>query len=178
MSQIVRLILISAGMTAFLVGMVVDHHVRRSTGTEILLDLEPVDPRDLLAGYYVIISTPLHSVDPEQVGGEADFERSADIYVVVEPDGGGSWQPVSIHSERPAAGIFVHGKVQWAGPDTIRAHFNLERYYADAETAQALEIRQQARRESLRLIVSVGSDGRAIIRGLEIDGERVEDSLL
>ena len=177
MSRFVRLILIAAAMTVFLIGMIVDHNVRRTTGTEILLDLEPVDPRDLLAGYYVIISTPLHSIDPEQVGGEADFERSADVYVVVEPDGGGSWQPVSIHSERPEAGVFVHGKVQWVSPNTIRAHFNLERYYADADTAQALEIRRQAGPDSLRLIVSVGSDGRAIIRGLEIDGERVMDSL-
>jgi uncharacterized membrane-anchored protein len=178
MTRSFRLMLTAAAMTAFLVGLIADHHVRRANGAEILLDLEPVDPRDLLAGYYIVISTPLHSIDPEQLDGDNVFDAGGDIYVVVEAEADGSWQPVSIHSEQPVDGVFLLGKVQWASRNAIRVRYNIERFYADADTAQALEDIRRLNRASLRLIVSVGADGRAIIRGLEINGERQIDPFL
>jgi len=172
MSRMLRLILIVSAMSAFLVAMVVDHNTRRLTGEEVILDLEPIDPRDILAGYFVIISTPLHRLDSQELGGDDDFYRSDDIYVVVEPSPDGSWRAVSIHTQRPDSGIFFHGKVQSPGPNQIRAHFNIERFYADEATARALEDRRREDAASMRLIVSVSRNGRAIIRGLEIGGER------
>ena len=172
MSVMMRLIAIAAAMSAFLIVMVGDHQFRRTSGTEVILDLEPVDPRDLLAGYYVIISTPVHRIQFESVGGDTTFAVHDDVFVVVEENTNGSWTPTSIHRERPADGVFLHGKVQSAGDDSMSADFNIERYYADETTAQALENRRREDRESLRLIVAVGADGRALIRGLEIDGER------
>lgn len=172
MNRTIRLVLITAAMTAFLIGMVVDHAVRRASGTEVILDLEPVDPRDLLAGYYVIVSTPLHTLEPDSLAGDDAFAAGDDLYAIIEEDEDGSWRAVSIHLSRPEAGVFLHGKVQYASETMIRANYNLERYYADEETAQALELRRRDDIESMRLIVSVGPDGRALIRGIEIDGER------
>lgn len=172
MNRTLRLVLIAATMTAFLIGMIVDHAVRRASGTEVILDLEPVDPRDLLAGYYVIVSTPLHLLEPDSVGGDDAFNPGDDLYVLVEEGEDGSWRALSIHRERPEAGVFLHGKVQHESETMIRADYNLERYYADEETAQALELRRRDDVGSMRLIVSVGPDGRALIRGLEIDGDR------
>lgn len=172
MNRTIRLTLVAAAMTAFLIGMVFDHATRRASGTEVILDLEPVDPRDLLAGYYVIVSTPLHLLEPDSLGGDDSFATGDDIYALVEEDEEGVWQAVSIHRERPEAGVFLHGKVQHGSETMIRADYNLERFYADEETAQALELRRRENIDSMRLIVSVGPDGRAIIRGLEIDGQR------
>ncbi|WP_420433117.1 GDYXXLXY domain-containing protein [Hyphobacterium sp.] len=172
MSVMMRLIAIAAAMSAFLIVIIGDHQVRRMSGTEVILDLEPVDPRDLLAGYYVIISTPVHRIRYEAVGGDTDFALHDDVFVAVAANPNGSWAPVSIHRERPVAGVFLRGKVQSVGGDALNADFNIERYYANEATAQALEARRREDRDSLRLIVSVGADGRALIRGLEIDGER------
>ncbi len=177
MTRMLRLILAAAAMTLFLVAMITDHQVRRQAGTEVLLDLEPVDPRDLLAGYYVIISTPLHNIDPSDIDGDNDFDPGDDVFVVLEPSADQNWQAVSIHQARPQEGLYVHGKVRYAHDTTLRARFNIERYYADEDTAQALEARRRANRSSMRLIISVGDDGRALIRGLEIDGERHLDHL-
>lgn len=172
MNRTIRLTLVAAAMTAFLIGMVFDHATRRASGTEVILDLEPVDPRDLLAGYYVIVSTPLHLLEPDSLGGDDSFATGDDIYALVEEDEEGVWQAVSIHHERPEAGVFLYGKVQHGSETMIRAGYNIERFYADEETAQALELRRRENIDSMRLIVSVGPDGRAIIRGLEIDGQR------
>ena len=172
MNVFVRMVIVAAAMSAFLVAMIADHQARRSGGTEVILALEPVDPRDLLAGYYVIISTPVHRIRLDSVDGETGFAIHDDVYVTLAPGDDGNWQPVAVHTSRPAEGVFLHGKVQTASAERITADFNIERFYADEATAQALEQRRQTDRDSLRLIVSVGDDGRAIIRGLEIDGER------
>jgi len=172
MSRTMRLISIAAVMTMFLIGMVIDHAVRRTSGTEVILDLQPVDPRDLLAGYYIVVSTPLHRLSLEELAGGDVFAVSDDIYVVVAESENGSWQPISIHRSRPDDGLYIHGKVQRATETDIRAEYNLERFYADEDTAQALEQRRREDGSSMRLILSVGADGRALIRGIEIDGER------
>jgi len=177
MTRTIRLILIAAAMTVFFVGMVVDHTVRRATGTEVMLDLEPVDPRDLLAGYYIILSTPLHRIEIESVSGDDEFQPGNDIFVVIEADELGNFQPTAIYGAAPEAGLFIRGKVQRAHGTFVRAIYNLERFYADEETAQELETRRRENTDRLRLIVSVGSDGRALIRGLEIDEERQIDDL-
>jgi len=172
MSRTMRLISIAAVMTLFLIGMVVDHAVRRTSGTEVILDLQPVDPRDLLAGYYIVVSTPLHRLSVEELAGDDTFDVSDDIYVIVEEVENGSWQPISIHRSRPDGGLYIHGKVQRATETDIRAEYNLERFYADQDTALALDQRRREDGSSMRLILSVGADGRALIHGIEIDGER------
>lgn len=169
----IRLILVAAAMSAFLIAMIADHNIRRTTGNEVILNLEPVDPRDILAGYFVILSTPIHQIDLVEIAGDDEFSADGDIYVVVEPGENGSWQPVAVYSAPPSDGLYIHGKVQSASAEHVSAHYNLERYYADEETARALEERRRTDRASMRLIVSVSGDGRAIIRGLEIEGERV-----
>ncbi|GJL97306.1 MAG: hypothetical protein DHS20C06_11230 [Hyphobacterium sp.] len=178
MNRTLRLIIVVASMSVFLVSMIVDHQIRRQSGTEVILDLEPVDPRDLLAGYYVIIQTPLHILDANALAGDDEFRPGNDIFVVLEPGADGDWHPTSIYHARPDDGIFIHGKVRRSWDETIFAHFNLERYYAHEETAQILEHRRRGNRDRLRWIVSVESDGRAIIRGLEINGERQIDFFL
>lgn len=177
MTRMVRLLLVAAAMTFFLVAMIADHQFRRHSGTEVLLDLEPVDPRDLLAGYYVIITTPLHNLDPSDIEGDNTFGPGDDVFVVIEPSANQSWQAASIHRDRPQEGLYIHGKVRFARDTMMRAQFNIERYYADEATAQALEDRRRANLSSMRLVIAVGNDGRALIRGLEIDGERHLDRL-
>ena len=54
--------------------------------------------------------------------------------------------------------------------------YNLEAYYAEAD--QARELDTMRNEDRLRLIVSLAPDGRAVIKGLEIDGERRIDRVL
>ena len=198
-----RLALIAAAMIGFLTAMVARHADLRANGTEILLPMEPVDPRDLLLGHYVAIQTPIHQLDLSGLDGPTrDWTRGQTLYVSLMPGQDGAWRPVSIAAQRPSTGVFVQGRVRWAtsaqdrpmtAPDgdaegleqggaipgdsgaIISASYNLERYYAPAEDALALEAMRQADR--LRLIVSVGADGAAVIKGLEIDGQARYDTL-
>lgn len=198
MSLAIRLIVIALAMTAFLVVMVARHTQARTSGYEIILDMEPVDPRDLLLGYYVIIRTPVHNLDTGALDGPQTGWREGDrAFVRLAETGTGSVEPIGVYRQRPEDGVFLQGRVSsantrwdWAERDndpvtgewrpreriegtqrqTLRIHYNLERYFADAAQAQALEnLRNEDR---IRLIVSLDRNGLAVIKGLEIDGVR------
>ncbi len=204
MSLASRLGLIVLAMTVFLGAMIARPASLRANGTEIILPMEPVDPRDMLLGYYVIIRTPAHDLDTRALDGpETGWRQGDTIYVTLEEASDG-WRPVGAFPDRPRGGVFLQGRVtsayttsdmreiepdaededRWRArrepvPGTERQElsvvYNLERYYAEAETARALEDMRRADR--LRLIVAVGDDGAAVIKGLEIDGEAQIQSL-
>lgn len=182
MSVMIRLSLIAAAMTVLLALMVINQAAARSGGTEIRLSMEPVDPRDLLLGHYVELVTPLQRLETAQLeGGAAHTFRQGDrIWVGLEADAEGSSRPVSVHPS-PRSGSFIEGRVRYAGSlgeepgQWLTVHYNIERYFASPEAALELEGYRDERR--LRLIVSLGSSGNAVIRGLEIDGEDHIDRL-
>ena len=203
MPRTIRLLLVALAMTAILAGLVGHHVWRRNSGDEIYLDMVPVDPRDILLGHYVVLTTPLHRIDTATVEGDRlDWERGDTIYVALATDSNGSSTPAALHRAPPSGGQFVRGQVDWAAtmqdyadpdplpdgtpgwqsdpiPGTERqeltVRFNLERYYAPRD--QALDLEAMRDDDRLRLIVSVGADGGAVIKGLEIDGEARYDRL-
>ncbi|MFW6413548.1 MAG: GDYXXLXY domain-containing protein [Oceanicaulis sp.] len=197
MSRAIRLCLTALVMTGVLAALVGHHAMRRAGGTEIYLDMEPVDPRDLLLGHYVVLTTPLHRIDTAEVDGpDEGFARGDLVFVSLRETESGSMVPAGVYRE-PPGGLFVRGRLEdayveqefsepepledgspgWrAEPipgtarDVLRIRYNLERYFAPKDQALALETMRNENR--LRLIASIGADGGAVIKGLEIDGER------
>lgn len=188
MSVTLRLILVAAAMTVFLAGMVAHHVWQRASGAEIVLPLEPLDPRDLLLGHYVVAATPAHRIDLRNVGGESQrpWRRGDDVFVTVEADADGFWRPTAVYPRRPrGAGVHLRGKTPGASPrrdwtggaewTELRVNYRIERYFAPPDHARELErLTGEAR---LGLIVAVGGRGDTVIKGLMIDGEPRYDSL-
>ncbi|WP_339749497.1 GDYXXLXY domain-containing protein [uncultured Maricaulis sp.] len=202
MSVTIRLALIAAAMTAFLGFLVISHAAARGSGTEVVLDVRGYDPRDIFLGHFSLITTDLQQLDAAELDGEDDFETGDPLYVVLAPGSDGLWQPVSLHSQRPDAGPFIHGVVRSSYRDdsamtdpvtgeviptgsarqiSIRASFNIERYYASRELAQQLDESLRTLNpdgdNGVRLILSLPPNGDAIIKGFEIDGVRRIDRL-
>lgn len=200
MSAMMRLVLAGAAMSAFLVFLVVDHTSRRAAGTEIVLAMEGYDPRDFFLGHYSQVATPLSRLDLTEVAMAEEPEPGDRVYIEVAPAEDGLWRPVAVHLDRPAGGVFVLGRAQrlWAerdleaveDPETgrerfervetgrrwLRVEYNIERIYAPRRDAREMDrlLRERADDEGapLRLILSISDDGRALIKGVEIDGER------
>ncbi|MCH8490079.1 MAG: GDYXXLXY domain-containing protein [Oceanicaulis sp.] len=197
MSASVRLVLMAVLMTVVLIAMAGLHAAQRAGGTEIRLDMLAVDPRDPLLGHYVVIETELHSLDLNAYGPvQTGFSRGGDVFVtLIRDEATGSWSAASVHDRHPGEGVVIRGKVErvfelipWIEDedgervrdrdnprDELRVSYNLERYYASRDEALALEDMREGGR--LRLIVSVGRSGDAVIKGLEIDGEDRLDRL-
>ncbi len=197
MSQLLRLSVIAALMSAFLVSMLVTHALARSGGQEVLLDVQGYDPRDPLLGYYSRIRVDIWSLDLDEVEGESEFAVRDEIFVTVQPDADGIWQARTLNREPPETGVFLRGRVtgtstsagEWVepvDPETgetspvfesrdirrVFVNYNLNRYYASRETAQALDGILRDNSQTPRLIISVQPDGTALIKGMEIAGER------
>ncbi len=78
-------LVLCAVFTGFLLWMVVGHERARSNGDEVILDMEPVDPRSLFRGYYVIISTPLHRLAYKDIPAHKPFKKGDRIFVSFAP---------------------------------------------------------------------------------------------
>lgn len=182
MSALFRLLAIALAMTGVLAFMVVHQANARSGGTEIRLDMEPVDPRDLLLGHYVELTTPLQRLETSELeNGELHtFQQGDRIWVGLTEGENGSSRPVSVHG-MPPPGRHIQGRVRRASTiagepgQNLTVSYNIERYFASPEAALELEGYRDERR--LRLIVSLDAAGAAVIKGLEIDGEDHLDTL-
>lgn len=183
----VRTLLILVAMTLFLGAMTGLQLNARSSGTEVLLAARPIDPRDLFRGYYVRIGLDISELDAAELDGADDFAPGDRIFVTIEADADGVWLPVSLARNRPAEGVAVQGRVtsvreagEWDREEDrfgpfISARYNLESYFADEAEAKRLETK--LREGAFRVIAAVGPDGSAVIKGVEVDGEKVYDRL-
>ena len=188
MKAMIKMAGFAAAMTGFLAVMVIGNALARAGGTEVEFDMAPRDPRDLLLGHYSIVGLDIHSLEPHALAGDDAFETGDIVFVALEIGEDGAALPAALYRERPDDGLFIQGRaahVSRVFTDTaegetravrIRAVYGLERYYAARDAAQALDA--ELRGESdIRLIVSIGDDGAAVIKGLSLNGERRYDSL-
>jgi uncharacterized membrane-anchored protein len=202
MRLLLRLLAVALVMSAILAGLVARHAWLRSSGQQIYLEMEPVDPRDVLLGHYVALRTGLHQLDTADLDGpDEGWARGDTVYVALIETESGTMDPAGL-SHEPPAWPFIQGRVHsvftqldftepeqpdgdpptWRQEpipgterDILQVRYNLERYYAPSEQALALEAMRTEDR--LRLIVSLADDGSAVIKGLEIDGEPQYDTL-
>ena len=136
--RIPLLILVVVLQTAALVGMVAIKHRTLVTGSPVLLETEPIDPRSLFRGDYVRLNYAISRLENAAVEGDENFERHDDIYVVLR-EGEKFWEPVSMHREMPAHGpdsVVIRGEVQWGGgtsSNRINVRYGIENYFVPAD---------------------------------------------
>jgi len=205
MSHLTRMSIFATAMSAFLIFMVSSHAYSRASGTEVILEMQPRDPRDFFLGYYSAIGTELSRMDIALLEGDHDFSAGDHIYVVLQEGDEGLWHPVSAHNRAPADPVFIHGMVfssieqntDWQSvtdPGTgdtrnqqvdvfhlwVSSRFNIENYYSNEESARELDqlVRPGENTNSPpRIILSISDNGNAIIKGIEVDGVRHINSL-
>lgn len=139
----------------------------KATGKTVVLKVQPVDPYNILSGYYATLGFDISSVDafPNVSQGFAD---GASVYAIVEKGDGGIWKPVSLERELPAnlpdnraalLGRINHG--------TIR--YGIEEFYIPE--AQRYLISEDLSRnvDKARVEVKVDRSGHAALERLRIE---------
>jgi hypothetical protein len=186
-----RILIVAALCSAALIALVASEGAARQGGQEVLLPIEAVDPRSLLSGHYVMLNLT-QRLEPDQVcpaAGDWDWialRRQGDSHRLV--GGAQSREDAQQVGPLPVKGNFfctppVAPTPESAGaPGFVRLDIGVERFHANQADALRIErvLREQQPGEETRAfaIVSVGRDGRARLRGLLIDGERLELSWL
>ena len=166
-------------LSAALVGLVVREDRARAAGTEVLLPMRPLDPRSLLSGHYVIVDI----VHP--VAGACPALDPRHRWVALAPrgrvhvaTGSGVSQAQATRPGAITVQATAHCGSGFAGGDQVQLRLKgVDRFHADQQEAQAIEKALNASRTGpaqVFAIVSIGADGQARLKGLEVGGRRTE----
>lgn len=195
-----RLLAAGAVCLLALVGLVVLEGRARASGVEVILPMQPVDPRGLLTGHYIQLSF----ADRLEAGRECP--PLVDENVVFHWSGRGprdNWLALKREGDvHVLAGEYAtraeaaaHGDVVVRGHARCNTQFwptrngdggeeamvvvltlDVDRFHADQDEAERLEkiLRDRDQIDRMAAILSVSPDGAARTKGVLVDGKRVE----
>jgi len=139
-------------------------------GTEVLLRIEPVDPRDLLRGDYVTFRYSISRLD-SGLFEDGPAREGETVYVVLGRSGE-TWDAVRVLKRKPDAGhIFIKGKMRgpWFGRRNAgQVVYGIEQYFIPEGAGASLGWSQNDR---VAARVAVDEQGNAVIKGILINGE-------
>ena len=180
-------ILVAALQTAVIGYMVESRASILRNGADIRLKTQPVDPRDLLRGDYVILSYPISAIPKSIVTGKGpEGGGRTRLFVRVTPGADGLWSASEASfAELPAADGSVvlrtlpfdyYTAADGGLPDTLFVRYGIERYYVPEGEGRVLE--EARNQEELEVDARVAADGTPQIARLLLRGEPVYDEPL
>lgn len=176
-------LLLALVQVGFLGWMIAGRAAVLRDGREMLLKVEPVDPRDLLRGDYVILSyeisrIPLTIVSDIGEPGEG-FDAAGKITVRLGKDEDGYWRARSAWIRNAPAGAAGPDEVDIAGQipplnlayidREVRVTYGIERFYLPEGEGRAIERDMRVRPFGVR--VAVPASGGAQVKAL-MDGDQ------
>ncbi|MBR0737466.1 GDYXXLXY domain-containing protein [Bradyrhizobium liaoningense] len=174
---------------ALLVLMVADRMQILREGREVTLQTQPVDPRDLLRGDYVVLRYDISQVPAGALAAKPADARHPDVFVKLAPNASGVYEAVSVHAEPVAVTapqVLIRGRVgNYGGScgedrrsfcDKLPIKYGLESYFVPEGEGRKLEDARNQQR--LRIVAAVLPSGRAAIKRLLLDGEPVYEEPL
>jgi uncharacterized membrane-anchored protein len=165
------LLVTAAAQILILLGMIALRAAPLVTGQTVLVRVQPVDPRDLFRGDYVILSYDFSRVSPEGILGLSEKERGSwsklegrAVYVpLVRDTNGVHYRAEKVTAVKPDAGLFLKGQMGRYGA----LEFGIEAYYVQEGTGLMYEKAIRDRKLSAELAVT--SSGQAALRALRIE---------
>jgi uncharacterized membrane-anchored protein len=186
----VRVASAAIGLCALILLMVVERVSVLRGGAEVRLATEPVDPRDLFRGDYVILAYEISRVNLTRLGVTGEVKRGEGVFVGLRPGEGGRAEAVKLAragEAREAGLIWIEGKAGGAsgcanpanarrgcepGDRILRVTYGLESYFVPQGEGRAIETTPASRVE---IVAAVAPNGRSAIKRLLIDGKPVYD---
>ena len=186
-----RILVVSGLLVAALIGLVVREGAARAEGQEVALPITGYDPRELLTGHYVQFQIqterPTQSPCPPGVGG------SGKRWIALRPQGS-LFEPVAEAMSQAEAlkrgPVAVRGTLACFGAQTIldratglerqatmvQIDVGVDRLHVDQQQAEAIQkaLRTGGAAPEAYVILSVGHDGKARLKGLVAAGKRTE----
>lgn len=181
----IALAALGAAMIALLVGAAGAHQARIAAAREALVISEAVDPRELLVGHYARLALQPATADPD-VPRPAGLSSGSAVYARLAPAGApGAWRVKALtaapQTESPEE-LSVAVTIQFVDDDgRVSFRWGPDRIYLDQTEAEAVQ--EAARRAfdaapdapaRVKAILAVEADGTTLVKGVEIDGKRVE----
>ena len=143
-------------------------------GVEVVLKTEPVDPRDLLRGDFVVLGYSISNFPAGEIEGDANtrLEEYSPVHVALKKGANGIWAK-SRASTAPIADlkpeeVLIAGRARYGftpnSGDTVRVDYGIERFYVPEGEGRAIEEERNERR--IDAVVMIDAKGRAQIKRL------------
>ena len=147
-----------AAMLLLLLGLIGFKEYAIRTGTTVVLQTVPVDPRSLLQGDHVVLGYEISTL-PEHL---SHLSRGDIVYVTLE-EKADVWEAEAYDTSRPSGDkVFIKGEL-----GRVRTlDFGIGTYFVPEGTGLIIE-----RSRDVKVKVSVGSSGVAVIKGVIVDGK-------
>lgn len=189
--------LVAIAQIAVLANIVIARQNHINNGHEVVLNVIPVDPRDLFRGDYVILGYDITNIDAGVLksGDDVMALNSGDtIYVALARGADGVSKPIALAASMQDAAMqasansdtaVIRGTISYRNTvtDTSRpgqpsapapqfnVHYGIESYFVPEGTGRELEAK--VRTANVRALVALDKGGVAALKGLEVDGERL-----
>lgn len=174
-------LIVALAQISFLTWVIAGRAAILRDGREIVLRVQPVDPRDLLRGDYVRLGYDISSIPAsliEHLPTDLATTKAGPIYVRINKAEDGYWRAVSASLYKPGEAaqgediVELRGQIAagWSlGPDAVLSvDYGIERFYLPEGEGRAIE--QDMRTRSFGIKAAVGDDGTAQVKAL-LDGE-------
>jgi len=172
------LVLVLALQAAWVLGTALVQERILRTGQVVLLETQPVDPRDLLRGDYVILNYKISDVPGSLFSPPLATELPAGqtVYVALAKQGDfheairASCRPIEAQTDE----VILKGRNEprrWGVSGTNRVHleYNLERYYVAEGTGNP--------RGKLTVQAAISQAGNATIKQVFVDGKPYAEAM-
>jgi uncharacterized membrane-anchored protein len=177
-------VLVAALQIGFLGWMIAGRAAVLRDGREVLLKVEPIDPRDLLRGDYVRLGYEFGQIPFDQVQNvppERDRYGKLPIHIrlALAPDGvwhlksaslGVPLSPAPTVNEIDIRGMIASGVLSAGEGSMLRPDFGIERFYLPE--GEGRQIEKDMRERPFFVKLAVAPDGTAQIKQF-LDGDRL-----
>ena len=155
---------IVAAQMVLLLAMIGVKEFTLRTGTTVVLQTVPVDPRSLLQGDYVILQYKIATLPDYFRSGVRRLPKGTVVYVELTK-GREVWEArrssYSLFEPKPGE-VFIKGRVD----DSGLLDFSLGTYFVPEGTGRAIE-----RASDIKVRATINSRGNAVIKEILVDGE-------
>jgi len=180
------LILVLALQAAWLLGMVATQEYAFAHGKAILLETQPVDPRDMLSGDYLMLRYKISDVPTNLFSPpvKKDLPYGTKIFVALAP-GTNEFYVVtraSTNALAPSSGaeVVMSGKstyAWWNATNSIHVEYGIERYYVAEGTGNPPVLRGNSGHGKLTARAIVPASGHAKLQQVFLDGKPYEQAM-
>ncbi|CAG0972434.1 MAG: GDYXXLXY domain-containing protein [Rhizobiaceae bacterium] len=180
---VIAAIALSLVQIGFLSWMIAGRAAILRNGAEVLLRIQPVDPRDLLRGDYVVLAYDISQIPAAVISNVPEgmtVTEEGPIYVRLAKGADNHWNAVSASLGKPSATPAPAGEIDIRGlmpggwsfsrDTSVRIEYGIERFYLPE--GEGLAIQNDIRERPFSMLVAVARDGAPQIKAL-LDGDTV-----
>lgn len=159
-------ILIGIFWLVIILGFIAIKEFTLQSGKEVILKTQPVDPRDLFRGDYVVLRYEISRLDMASLQSDGVFSIDDKVYVALDIVDGYAVAE-GLYKGQPKQGLFIKGTVRQINANTASVEYGIESYFVPEGRGYEIE----RARGKLEVKVAIDRYGNSLIKNILIDGK-------